>query len=72
MLLKEIIGNLQAASANAMGLIRRALRRIAADPAPLLASPAQKALELAIWSDQSRLDKTEIQRLAPLWGKYFG
>ena len=71
-LLKEIIANLQAASTNAMSLIRRALRRIAADPAPLLASPAQKALELAIWSDKSRLDKSEIQRLAPLWGKYFG
>lgn len=71
-LLQEIIGNLQAASAGAMELIRRALRRIAADPEPLLACPAREALKLAIWSDKSRIPREEIQRLSPLWGKYLG
>ncbi|MGD0461393.1 MAG: MTAP family purine nucleoside phosphorylase [Tepidisphaeraceae bacterium] len=71
-LLQEIIGNLQAASASAMELIRRALQRIAADPSPLLACPAREALKLAIWSEKSRIPREEIQRLSPLWGKYFG
>jgi len=71
-LLQEITGNLQAAASNAMELIRRVLRRIAADPAPLLGCPAREALKLAIWSDESRIAGDEIQRLSPLWGKYFG
>ena len=71
-LLEEIIANLQAASTNAMELIRRALRRIAADPAPLLASPARESLKLAIWSEKSRISREEIQRLGPIWGRYFG
>jgi 5'-methylthioadenosine phosphorylase len=71
-LLQEIIGNLQAASANAMELIRKALRQIAADPGPLSACPANDALKLAIWSEKNRIPQEEIQRLSPLWGKYFG
>ncbi len=70
-LLKEIIGNLEAASTRAMGLIRGALRRIGSDPAPLLECPARRALELAIWSDKSLIDREEVGRLGPLWGKYF-
>ncbi len=71
-LLKEIMANLQTASAAAMDLIRRAIRQIAADPAPLLACRAREALKLAIWSEKSRIPREEIQRLSPLWGKYFG
>jgi len=37
----------------------------------MLASPAHRALELGIWSDKSRIDPDEVQRLAPLWMKYF-
>lgn len=70
-LLQEIIGNLQAASSNAMTLIRRTLRRIASDPAPLDACPAQNALKLAIWSEKTRIPAEEIERLRPLWGRYF-
>jgi len=70
-LLKEITANLQKASNNALELIRRALRTIAANPDLLADCPAQKALELAIWSDKSRISRDEIERLAPLWGKYF-
>ncbi|MGD0139549.1 MAG: MTAP family purine nucleoside phosphorylase [Tepidisphaeraceae bacterium] len=71
-LLQEITANLQAAAGSAMELIRRVLRRIAADPAPLLECPAREALKLAIWSDKSRIAADEIQRLSPLWGRYFG
>jgi 5'-methylthioadenosine phosphorylase len=71
-LLAEITANLKAASSNAMELIRRAIRKIAADPAPLQSCPASDALKLAIWSDKSKITPEEIQRLAPLWGKYFG
>lgn len=71
-LLEEITANLQAAAASAMELIRRVLHHIASDPAPLLACPAREALKLAIWSDKSRIAADEIQRLWPLWGKYFG
>jgi 5'-methylthioadenosine phosphorylase len=71
-LLKEITANLQAVSAAAMDLIRRAIGRIAADPAPLLACPARNALQWAIWSEKSRIPSAEIQKLLPLWGKYFG
>ena len=70
-LLNEIMGNLQKSSANAIELMRRALRRITAQPDLLADCPAQKALELAIWSDKSRISRDEIARLAPLWGKYF-
>ena len=71
-LLKEIIANLKAASDNAATLIGRALRRIAANPQELAASPALGALKLAIWSDKARIPRPEVELLAPLWMKYFG
>jgi 5'-methylthioadenosine phosphorylase len=70
-LLQEIIANMQAASANAMGVIRRALGKIAADAGVLGASSASEALKLAIWSYKAAIPKEEIQRLWALWGKYF-
>jgi hypothetical protein len=30
-----------------------------------------RALELAIWSDKARIAPAEVERLAPLWGRYF-
>ncbi|MGA3066946.1 MAG: MTAP family purine nucleoside phosphorylase [Tepidisphaeraceae bacterium] len=71
-LLNEILANLKTSSSRGVGLMRRALRRIAADPGVLMACPARNALELAIWSDKSRLDEEEKRRLWPLWGKYLG
>lgn len=71
-LLREIIANLQAASDNAAALIRRALDRIARDPGELASSPALRALELAIWTDKSRIPTDRVELLAPLWMKYFG
>jgi 5'-methylthioadenosine phosphorylase len=71
-LLKEILSNVQSASKRAMELIRKTVKKIAADPAPLMECPARRALELAIWSDRSRLDREEVRRLSILWGKYLG
>lgn len=71
-LLAEIIGNLKVASNNAYGLIRKSIELIAAQPDRLAACKAKDALKLAIWSDKSKIDPAEVQRLAPLWLKYFG
>ncbi len=70
-LLKEIIANLQAASDNAIGLIRRAIERVSQRRDELSAAPARQALQLAIWSDKSRIPPEEVERLGPLWMTYF-
>jgi len=70
-LLKEIMDNLQSASANAVELIRRAVELMGARREELLNAPSRSALKLAIWSDKAKIDPDEVQRLAPLWGKYF-
>jgi 5'-methylthioadenosine phosphorylase len=68
-LLAEIKGNLQRASESCMRLIREALK----DVSILQQSPsaAHHALELAIWTDRSRIAPNEIERLRVLWGRYF-
>jgi 5'-methylthioadenosine phosphorylase len=70
-LLKEIIGNLQAATANAVRLMTKAVELTAGRQDQLLKSAALHALELAIWSDKSKIPSDEVQRLGPLWLKYF-
>jgi len=70
-LLREILANVQAATQNAVELMKRAVELAAQRRDALAAAPAQRALELAIWSDKSRIDPAEVQRLAPLWVKYF-
>ena len=70
-LLKEIIANLEAASHNAVALIDAAIARMAVRRDELQKSPALHALQLAIWSDKSRIPPEEVRRLAPLWLKYF-
>lgn len=64
-LLSEIIGNLSAATANAIALIRAAAGRVAG-----AACPCQSALKLAIWSDRKQIPPAAIDRLEPLVGKY--
>ena len=67
-LLEEIIGNLKAASQNALELIRMALPHVVA-----LGShpcPCQSALELAIWSDRALIPTATRERLRPILGKY--
>jgi 5'-methylthioadenosine phosphorylase len=70
-LLKEIIGNLKVATENAIGLMRRTVALMGQRREQLEQCPARHALELAIWSDKSRIDPQEVQRLSPLWMKYF-
>jgi len=67
-LLKEIIGNLTEATANAIALIRAAVGRFGriADKV----SPAHGAMELAIWSDKARISPEAKTRLGPLVAKY--
>jgi 5'-methylthioadenosine phosphorylase len=70
--LGEIIANLEAASTSAMELVRRAVKKMASDPAAVAECPAMSALKLAIWSDKSAISAEEKHRLGPLWGKYLG
>ncbi len=70
-LLSEIIGNLKQASDNAVALMRLAVKKMAENPDRLAQCPARSALQLAIWSDKAHIDPGEIERLAPLWGRYF-
>ncbi len=68
-LLQEIIGNLKAATAANLALMKAAL----ADLSILrdTPSPAHQALALGIWSDKSQLDPAEVERLNTLWGHRF-
>lgn len=68
-LLKEIIGNLEAATARAIDLLRVAVPRLAGSLDT--ACSCQKSLELAIWSDKRRVDPAIVERLRPIVGKYF-
>ena len=70
-LLQEITANLQAASASAITLMQRAVELMSSRREALLASPAQQALKLGIWSEKSKIPRDQVQRLAPLWMKYF-
>jgi 5'-methylthioadenosine phosphorylase len=70
-LLKEILANLDAATASAIQLIRKAVELMAGRRDELMQSPALQALELAIWSDKSKIPEDEVRRLGPLWIKYF-
>ena len=70
-LLKEIIGNLQAASANAMQLIRKTIELLGQQREKALAAPSRQSLKLAIWSDKAKIAPEEISKLKPLWGRYF-
>ena len=67
-LLKEIIGNVKAATGHAIELIQRALANtasLAATP-----SPAHDALKLGIWSDIGKIPREVIEKHQLLWGRY--
>jgi 5'-methylthioadenosine phosphorylase len=70
-LLTEIIGNLNTATDNAVNLMKKAVELMASRQDELLAAPAQSELKLAIWSDKARIPADEVDRLRPLWGRYF-
>lgn len=68
-LLQEIIGNLKKATAANLTLMKAALSDVSLlqrEP-----SPAHTALALGIWSDKSKVSPAEVEKLGPLWGKYF-
>ncbi len=67
-LLKEIIGNLSAATSNAVALIKTAIERFGeiAD----IPSAAHSAMELAIWSARDSIPQSTWDELAVLVGKY--
>jgi 5'-methylthioadenosine phosphorylase len=67
-LLEEIIGHLQAATTNAVGLLRAAVAALAAGPLP--SSPAHSALELAIWSDRAKIAPEAARKYGPLLARY--
>lgn len=68
-LLAEIIGHLKSATANAIALIRSAVKRLGDNPPPTCA--CQSALEMAIWSDKGQVNPNAIRRLQPIVGRYF-
>jgi 5'-methylthioadenosine phosphorylase len=67
-LLEEILGNVKAATQNALELVKRAIPGVAAlGDKPC---PCQSALALAIWSDRSLIPPSAAEKLRPLLGKY--
>ncbi len=67
-LLEEIIGNLKRATDASIALIREAIADVSALSQRSL---AHDALKLAIWSDKTKIDPAEIERLDVLWGQHF-
>jgi len=67
-LLKEIIGNLSAATANAIELIKIAVARF--DEIVDISSPAHSALELAIWTAKERIAPQAKDKYGLLVEKY--
>ncbi len=67
-LIEEILGNVKAATQNALELIRRAIPAVAAQADRPCA--CQSALALGIWSDRARIPPEVRERLKVLVGKY--
>lgn len=68
-LLSEIIGNLNAATANAIDLLRLAVPKIGVQMREPCA--CRDALALAVWSDKSKVKTADVERLRPIVGRYF-
>jgi 5'-methylthioadenosine phosphorylase len=67
-LIEEILGNVKAATQNAIELVRRAVPRIA--EIAERPCPCQSALSLAIWSDRTRISADVKAKLGPILAKY--
>lgn len=68
-LLMEIIGNLHKSADAAAQLIEAALRDVSMlrdHP-----SPSHDALKLGIWTMKDLIPAAEVERLRPIWGRYF-
>jgi 5'-methylthioadenosine phosphorylase len=70
-LLKEIMGNLEAATAHAVSLVKRAVDLLGQRRDQAMEAASRQALRLAIWTDKSQIDAEERERLRPLWGRHF-
>ena len=69
-LLEEIIGNVKAATQNAITLIAKSIPQVAAQSAQ--PCECQSALKLGIWSDKRMIPDDVRDRLSLLIGKYLG
>jgi 5'-methylthioadenosine phosphorylase len=67
-LLAEIIGNMHAATDNALALVKAAVPQIWARREEEF--PAHRALELAIWTDKALIPAAIKKRFELLWSKY--
>ena len=68
-LLVEIIGNIRKSADAAAHLIEAALRDVAIlQGRP---SPAHDALRLGIWTNKDLIAPDAVERLRPIWGRYF-
>lgn len=67
-LLEEIIGNLKAATANAIALMRAAIEELARNPLPI--SPIHDTLKLALWTDRTKVPSEVWNRYGVLLEKY--
>lgn len=67
-LLAEIIGNLTAATENAIQLLKAAVQYLAGNS--LKPCSCRKALELAIWSDKATIPASIKEKLRPIIGQY--
>jgi len=67
-LLAEITGNLKAATVNAVDLIRAVIELFAAAPPPRCA--VQNALDLAVWTDRSKITPAVAQKYGVLLQRY--
>jgi 5'-methylthioadenosine phosphorylase len=68
-LLAEIIGHVEAATANAVRVLRRTVEELARSP--LGPCACHEALALGIWSRRDRIAADAIDRAGPLLTKYF-
>ena len=67
-LLREIIGHMHAATHNALALVKAAVPRVWQQRTQPFA--AHRALELAIWTDKSKIPEATRHRLGLLWSRY--
>ncbi len=67
--LAEIIGNLNHATDASIRLVKAALSDV--ETLKSTPSPAHDALARSIWTDKATIDPDEVERLRPLWGRYF-
>jgi len=69
LILAEIIENLNRATAASIRLLEEALGDVGTLKST--PSPAHDALARSIWTDKAKIDPAEVERLRPLWGRYF-